>query len=113
MTRSWRVDAVSGQFPGLVAGFENTCSRIYDAAMSAKNPNNGATFTKGKPIRPPPSVPDPGREAAQLTEDRRVTAKSRRLHKLSHTDMHGYLRELGLLSGKLETPKLPIKLRRI
>ena len=81
--------------------------------MSAKNPNNGATFTKGKPIRQPPPAPDPGREAAQLAVDQLDTAKSRRLHKLMHTDMHKFFREIGLNSGTSNPPRPQIKRRRV
>jgi hypothetical protein len=45
--------------------------------MSAKHPNNGATFTKGKRIKGPPRAPDPDREAGQLVADRLDAAKSR------------------------------------
>jgi hypothetical protein len=45
--------------------------------MSRKNPQNGATFTKGKPIKGPPRLPDPAREAAQLEVDRLNAAKAR------------------------------------
>jgi hypothetical protein len=49
--------------------------------MTAKHPNNGATFTKGKPIKGPPSPPDPAREAAQFAEDQLNAAKSREFAK--------------------------------
>jgi hypothetical protein len=63
--------------------------------MSAKHPSNGPTLTKGKPIRRS-SAPDPARQAAQLAVDQLGAAKSRRLHKLMHTDLDGALRDIGL-----------------
>ena len=49
--------------------------------MSAKNPQNGATFTKGKRIKGPRRPPDPGRKAGQIAADRIDAAKSRAFNK--------------------------------
>jgi hypothetical protein len=49
--------------------------------MSAKNPQNGPTFTKGKPIRRAPPAPNPGRNAAQQVVNELDAAKSRIAHK--------------------------------
>jgi hypothetical protein len=68
--------------------------------MSKKNPQNGATFTKGKPVRRPPTVANPGREAAQREIDTLDAARRRSLDKLFHTDKTAFLQELGLLKGK-------------
>jgi hypothetical protein len=58
------------------------------AAMSRRS-QNGPTFTKAPPKRP-----------ALADEDKRLAAKSRELHQLFRTDMHGALQKLGLLKKK-------------
>jgi hypothetical protein len=55
------------------------------AAMSKSHPQNGATLTKGKPIKGPPRPPDPAREAAQLAVDQLDAAKSREFDKRAAT----------------------------
>ena len=42
-----------------------------------KRPNNGATFTKGKPIPYKRRAPDPASREAELEEAKRHAAKSR------------------------------------
>ena len=64
-----------------LAPFENYADQSYFEWMSAKHPYNGATFTKGKPIKAPPPPPDPGGEAGQLAVDRLDAAKSREFAK--------------------------------
>jgi hypothetical protein len=51
--------------------------------------------------------------AFELDETKRDAAKSRRFHKLMHTDLHGWLREIGLVSGEPKPPAPPIRRRRV
>ncbi len=69
-----------------------------------------ATYDKKRPRKPAPS---PARLQAELEEKKRDAAKSRRMNKLAHTDLHGFLREIGLASGEPKPPELPMKRRRV
>jgi hypothetical protein len=69
-----------------------------------------ATYDKKRPRKP---VPSAARRQAELEEKKRDAKKSRQLHKLSHTDVHGFFREIGLASGEPKPPEPPIKRRRV
>jgi hypothetical protein len=76
--------------------------------------NEGPSLTKAtydkKRTRGP--VPSPARVERAREEKIRDAAKSRRLHKLMHTDTHSWLREMGLASGEPKPPE-PMKRRHI
>jgi hypothetical protein len=66
---------------------------------------NGPTFTKAPPKHPRRLTNEEraarlARQAAELEETKRLAAKSRRFHKLLHTDTRAALQELGLLPKK-------------
>jgi hypothetical protein len=69
-----------------------------------------ATYDKKRPRKRPPS---PARQQAEMGEKKRVAAASRRLHKLFHADLQGFLREHGLASGEPKPPEPPVKRRQI
>ena len=67
-----------------------------------------ATYDKKRSRKP---VPSSAQRHAELEEKKRDAAKSRRLHKLSHTDTRAFLREIGFdVAPKLPEP--PIKRRK-
>jgi hypothetical protein len=71
-------------------------------ATLSKRPQNGPTFTKAPPKKHRPTPDDErafflDRKDAELQEEKRTAAKSRKLHQLLHKDPKGFLRELGLL----------------
>ena len=69
--------------------------------MSNKHPNNGPSFSKPSPrtIRSANGTPSPDRIAAELEEQKRMAANSRRFSWLCHNDPEGALEMLGLGKG--------------
>jgi hypothetical protein len=79
-----------------------------------KHPQNGPTFSKAPAKKnQPKTVSSPAQAKAELEEKKRDAAKSRRRHKLSHTDSRAFLRELGIPIGEAPPPEPPLKIRRL
>lgn len=66
----------------------------------ATHPNNGPTFSKPTVKLRRQAPPSSARVQAQEEQMARDAARSRQLHKLAHTDMPAFLRELGLAPKK-------------
>jgi hypothetical protein len=79
-----------------------------------KRPQNGPTFSKAPPKNHrSTAIASPERRQAELDEKKSDAAKSRRFDKLMRTDSHGWLREIGLVSGEPKPPDPLIKRRRV
>ena len=66
--------------------------------MSSKHPNNGPSFSKAPPKKPRAAngAPSPDRQTAELEDQKRVAARSRKFSQLIRTDPGAALDMLGL-----------------